>query len=48
MSNMPLTPKEKRLRNGVKKWASFYKANPHRYVEEDLKIKLHLFQKILI
>ena len=48
MSNMPLTPKEKRLRNGVKKWASFYKANPHRFVEDYLKIKLHLFQKILI
>lgn len=28
--------------------ASYYRANPHRFVEEFMGIKLRLFQKILI
>lgn len=29
-------------------WASFYRANPHRFVEDVLNIKLRIFQKIMI
>ena len=32
----------------IKIWASFYRANPHRFVRDYLGIKLHLFQVILL
>lgn len=34
--------------NGVGLWASFYRANPHRFAKEYLGINLKLFQMILI
>lgn len=40
--------KEERLRSGIKRWTSFYRANPHRFVEEYFGLKLKLFQKILL
>ncbi|MEX0598794.1 MAG: hypothetical protein WD512_20085, partial [Candidatus Paceibacterota bacterium] len=40
--------KSEKLRNGFKKWTSFYRANPHRFVEDYLGIKLKLFQLILL
>lgn len=38
---------EKRERN-LMTWASYWRSNPHRFVEEYLGIKLFFFQKILI
>jgi tRNA(Met) C34 N-acetyltransferase TmcA len=43
-----LVTKNEKLMNGIATWASFYRANPHRFVEEYLGIKLKLFQKILL
>lgn len=43
-----ISGKEQRIRDGVKKWTGFYRANPHRFVLDYLGIKLHMFQKILI
>lgn len=40
--------KSERLRNGFKKWTSFYRANPHRFIEEYFQIRLHLFQRIIL
>lgn len=40
--------KGKRLRNGFKKWTSFYRANPHRFAVDYLNLNLHLFQKMMI
>jgi hypothetical protein len=41
--------KNERLRNGFKKWTSFYRANPHRFATEYLGLKsLKTFQKILL
>lgn len=40
--------KSERLMDGVAYWASYYRKNPQRFVEEYLNIKLKLFQKILI
>lgn len=40
--------KSERLMDGVGYWASFYRKNPQRFVNEYLNIKLRLFQKILI
>lgn len=40
--------KTDRLMNTVAERASYYRANPHRFVEEFLGIHLKLFQKILI
>jgi hypothetical protein len=40
--------KNEKLRNGFKKWTSFYRANMHRFVEEYFGIRLKLFQKILL
>ena len=37
-----------RILDGVKKWASFYRANPHRFAEDYLQVNLRLFQKILL
>lgn len=40
--------KSEKLREGFKKWTSFFRANPHRFAEEYLGLKLKLFQKILL
>ncbi len=47
---MPMTDgvREKNILNGVDSWASFYRANPHRFAEDYLNVHLRLFQKILI
>lgn len=38
---------EKMMR-GAEEWIGFYRANPHRFVEDYLHIRLKLFQKILL
>ncbi|TVY09960.1 terminase large subunit domain-containing protein [Paenibacillus cremeus] len=40
--------KSERLLDGIGVWASFYRANPHRFAKEYLGITLKLFQIILI
>lgn len=40
--------KVKRMMNGVGIWASYYRANPHRFCKDYLNINLKLFQKILL
>lgn len=40
--------KNEKIEEGVEIWTSFYRANPHRFVEDFLKIKLKLFQQILL
>lgn len=40
--------KSERLMEGIGIWASFYRANPHRFVREYLGITLKIFQVILI
>lgn len=40
--------KSERLMNGIALWCSFYRANPHRFAEEYLGIKLKLFQVFLL
>lgn len=40
--------KSERLMEGVGIWASFYRANPHRFVRDYLGINLKLFQIILL
>lgn len=40
--------KNERLRNGFKKWTSFFRANPHRFAESYLGLRLKLYQKILL
>lgn len=40
--------KDEKLRKGVKLWASFYKANIHRYITDYFQVDLHLFQKIML
>lgn len=37
-----------RILNGAALWASYYRSNPHRFVEDYLHVHLKLFQKILI
>lgn len=37
-----------RILRGAADWAGYYRANPHRFVEDYLHVELHLFQKILI
>ncbi len=39
---------KQRIYDGVDAWASFYRANPHRFAEDYLNIHLRLFQKILL
>ena len=54
MSEQKLTEKQvkqaktDKLMNTVAERASFYRANPHRFVKDFLGINLKLFQKILI
>lgn len=40
--------KDQRLRNGIKTWASFYRSNIHRYIEDYYGVRLHTFQKIIL
>lgn len=40
--------RESRILDGVDAWASFYRANPHRFAEDYLNVHLRLFQKILL
>lgn len=40
--------KSDRLMEGVGVWASFYRANPHRFAKEYLGINLKIFQMILL
>jgi len=40
--------KERKTMNIIAWKASFYRANPHRFVEEVLGIHLKLFQRILL
>lgn len=40
--------KSERLMHGVGEWASFYRANPHRFVRDYLGVELKLFQQILL
>ncbi|MGG2091252.1 terminase family protein [Bacillus sp. S13(2024)] len=40
--------KSERMMDGIGVWASYYRANPHRFVKEYLGITLKLFQCILI
>jgi len=46
-ANENLTKNEKLIK-GFKTWTSFYRANPHRFAEDYLGLKLHFFQKIII
>lgn len=46
--NFSKTNKSDRLMEGIAIWASFYRANPHRFVKEYLGINLKIFQQILI
>ena len=39
---------EERIMDGVAAWASFYRANINRFVEDYLHVHLKLFQQILI
>lgn len=41
-------PRSVKLEEGVDEWTSFYRANPHRFVEDFLGIKLKIFQQILL
>lgn len=40
--------KSERIMEGVGIWTSFYRSNPHKFVEDYLGVKLKLFQQILI
>lgn len=42
-----MTDRQRTLRR-IANLAAFYRANPHRYVQDFLHINLKLFQKILI
>lgn len=40
--------KNDKIEEGIDIWTAFYRANPHRFVEDFLGIKLKLFQQILL
>lgn len=40
--------KSNRIMKGIQIWASFYRANPHRFAKDYLGLKLDLFQQILL
>lgn len=40
--------KQERIMNGVAIWASFYRANPHRFARDYLGLKLKKFQQIIL
>ena len=44
--NEVVQEKSERLMNGVNAWASFYRANPHRFAKDYLNLTLRTFQKI--
>lgn len=46
--SVEILSRDERLREGFKLWTSFYRENPHKFVEDYFGLKLHLFQKILI
>lgn len=46
--NKNSSTKSERLMDGIGVWASFYRANPHRFAKEYLGINLKLFQMFLI
>jgi hypothetical protein len=37
-----------KIKHGAAVWAGYYRANPHRFVEDYLHVRLKLFQKILL
>lgn len=43
-----LLSKAERVLNGAARWASFYRANPHRFAKDYLNIDLKVFQAILL
>ena len=45
--NRPASVSQRTL-DAVDLWAGYYRANPHRFVEDVLNIKLRLFQKIVL
>lgn len=40
--------KSEQFWSNARKWGHYWKCNPHRFVEEEIGIKLKLFQKILL
>lgn len=40
--------KSEKMMEGIARWTSFYRANPHRFVRECLGIELKLFQQIIL
>lgn len=42
------TTKSDKMMEGIAEWASFYRANPHRFVKDYLGIRLKLFQQIIL
>lgn len=44
----PKTERQERILDGVREWASFYRANIHRFAEDYFHIKLKLFQAVLL
>jgi len=40
--------KENRMMSGVNRWASFYRANPHRFAKDYLGLNLKIFQQIIL
>ena len=48
MNNQPKKTIFQQREENLMKWATFWKANPHRFVKDYLDIDLHLFQKITI
>lgn len=45
---MATESRQERILKGTDEWASFYRANPHRFCKDYLHLNLHLFQIILI
>jgi hypothetical protein len=37
-----------KTKDGFKKWTAFYRANPHRFAQDYLLVKLFLYQKLLL
>ena len=40
--------RQEKIMQGAAVWCSYYRSNPHRFAEDYLHLKLHLFQKILL
>lgn len=43
-----LQDKTNRILDGVERWASFYRANPHRFARDYLNLRLKKFQQIIL